>query len=101
MRLALVLSLVLAIAAVVFALQNPGATEVQLGPSQFQGSTALILMVTFCLGVVVGILATVPSIVKRRKRIRALERGPAETTTPGALGYEKDDTTFSRDYRTE
>jgi len=100
MRIALVFSLLLAIAAVVFALQNPGATELRLGPSQVQGSTALILMVTFCLGVVVGILTTVPSILKRRKQIRLLERGSTETTT-GDLGYEKDDTTFSRDYRTE
>ncbi|MEX1055522.1 MAG: LapA family protein, partial [Rhodothermales bacterium] len=66
----------------------------------FQGSTALILMVTFCLGVIVGILATVPSILKRRKRIRFLERGSTETTTTADLG-DKDDTAFSRDYRTE
>lgn len=101
MRVALILSLILAIAAVVFALQNPGATEVRLGPFDIQGSTALILMVTFCLGVVVGILAAVPSIIKRRKRIRYLERHPDEPATTSDFDAEGRDIMTSRDFRTE
>lgn len=74
MRIALVLSLILAILAVIFALQNPAYIDVNLGPFEFRGSTALILLVTFCLGVIVGILAAVPTLVRRRRRVRQLER---------------------------
>lgn len=79
MRFALILSLVLAILAVVFALQNPAYMDVNLGPWDINESTALVLMVTFCLGVLVGVLATVPTVIKRRRRIRHLERSAAES----------------------
>lgn len=82
MRFALILSLLLAILAVVFALQNPAYMDVNLGPWDVRGSTALILMVTFCLGVLVGVLATAPTLMKRRKRIRELERHSADARTP-------------------
>jgi putative membrane protein len=81
MRVALVLSLLIAILAVVFALQNPAYMDVNLGPFDITGSTALILMVTFCVGVIVGILATTPAIVKRKKRIRQLEKHAADVRT--------------------
>lgn len=81
MRVALVLSLLIAILAVVFALQNPAYMDVNLGPFDITGSTALILMVTFCVGVIVGILATTPAIVKRKKRIRQLEKHAAGVHT--------------------
>lgn len=87
MRIALVLSLLIAILAVVFALQNPAYIDVNIGPYDITGSTALIMMVTFCVGVIVGILATTPTIIQRKKRIRHLERHAAdvrtEETTPG------------------
>lgn len=78
MRFALILSLVLAILAVVFALQNPAYVDVNLGPFEIRHSTALILMITFGIGVLVGILAATPSIMKRRKQIRHLEKRKAE-----------------------
>lgn len=83
MRFALILSIVLAVLAVLFALQNPAPTRVELGTLAFESSTALILMVTFGLGVLVGILATVPSLVRRSRRIKALER---EQTATASLG---------------
>ena len=78
MRFALILSLLLAILAVVFALQNPAYTNVNIGPWDVRGSTALILLVTLSIGVLVGVLATLPTILKRRKRIRHLERHAAD-----------------------
>lgn len=77
MRFALILSLVLAVLAVVFALQNPAYMDVNIGPWNITESTALVLMLTFSLGVVVGVLATIPTLYRRRKRIRELERGAA------------------------
>ena len=88
MRFALILSLLLAILAVVFALQNPALMDVNIGPWELQGSTALVLLITLSIGVLVGVLATTPTILKRRKRIRHLERHAADaradetTTTP-------------------
>lgn len=77
MRFALILSLVLAVLAVVFALQNPAYMDVNLGPWNITESTALVLMLTFCFGVIVGVLATAPTLLRRRKRIRELERSVA------------------------
>lgn len=100
MRLALILSLVLSILAVVFALQNPASIDVKLGPFDLHGSTALILMVTFGIGVLVGILAAIPSLHKRRKRIRELERHGA---TAGSTWTPESDlhSSTSKEYRTE
>lgn len=101
MRFALILSLLLAILAVVFALQNPASIDVNLGPFELYGSTALILMVTFCLGVVVGILATIPSLMKRRRRVRDLEKHAAETGTAWSPPESDIHTSPSKEYRTE
>ena len=61
MRSTLLISLAISVLAVVFALQNGTIIDVDLGPFTFKGSVALILLITFALGVLVGILATVPS----------------------------------------
>lgn len=101
MRFALILSLVLAILAVVFALQNPAPIDVNLGPFELYGSTALILMVTFGIGVLVGILAAIPSLMKRRKRVRELEKHAADTGTTWSPPASDPYTSPSKEYRTE
>jgi putative membrane protein len=87
--------------AVVFALQNPAYIDVNLGPFLINGSTALILMVTFCIGVLVGILATTPSLIKRKRRIRHLEKGSAEPAANWSTSEKDIDTSSSRAYRAE
>jgi putative membrane protein len=75
MRFALILSLLLAVLAVMFALMNPGYMDVKIGPGPpIHGSTALILMITFGIGVLVGLLATLPSAIRRGRRVKSLER---------------------------
>lgn len=93
MRFALVLSLLIAILAVVFALQNPAYIDVNIGPYDIAGSTALILMVTFGVGVIVGILAATPTIVKRKRRIRHLEKHSEVQTDESAPAGETQTTT--------
>ncbi|MEX0600231.1 MAG: LapA family protein [Rhodothermales bacterium] len=83
MRITLVISLLIAVLAVVFALQNPDPINVNLGPFDVTGSTALILMITFSLGVVVGILAALPTMVKRKNRIRHLEKSATSESLSG------------------
>ena len=75
MRFALVLSLLLSVVAVVFALQNPQPVEVNLLFLETQGSAALVLILTFALGVVVGILSTLPSRIRDKRELRRLKKG--------------------------
>ena len=84
MRFALILSLLMAIIAVVFALYNPAPTEIHLGPSYVLTSPlALVIIVTLLAGVLIGALFSVPSRVRSGTRIRKLEKRIAELeTTP-------------------
>lgn len=89
MRFGLLFSLILAIIAVVFALQNPQPMDVNLLFFETQGSTALVLILTFGFGVVVGLLSTLPSRMRTRRKLRKLERekktGPATgSSLPGS-----------------
>lgn len=74
MRFGLVFSLILAIIAVVFALQNPQPMDVNLLFFETEGSTALVLILTFGFGVVVGLLSTLPSRLRTRRKLRKLEK---------------------------
>ncbi len=74
MRFTLVLSLLIAVLAVVFALQNPQFMEVNLLFARTEGSTALVLIITFAIGVLVGLLSTLPGRIRDRRRIKSLEK---------------------------
>jgi putative membrane protein len=78
MRFTLIISLLLAILAVVFALQNPQQATVDLFTTTFQGSTALILIVTFAIGVLVGILGAIPGWLRNRRKVSSLQKTIAE-----------------------
>lgn len=73
MRFGLVFSLILAILAVIFALQNPQTMEVNLLFFRTQGSTALVLILTFGFGVLVGLLSTLPSQLRTRRKLKKLQ----------------------------
>jgi putative membrane protein len=70
----LLLALLIALAALIFALQNPGYITVRLGPYQIEQTTALIILVSFILGVLVGMLAMLPGQLKRTREIRQLRQ---------------------------
>ncbi len=83
---ALVGALLIAILAATFALQNPDLTAVNFFAWQFDFPLALILFLTLGLGVIIGLLVLLPSIVKREmkisqknKRVMELENILAET----------------------
>ena len=78
MRLTLLISLLLAIAAVVFSLQNPGVADVNVFGLSYTGSKALILIITFAVGVVVGVLATFPAYFRNRRKVNSLKKTLAE-----------------------
>lgn len=74
MRTGLILSLLLAILAVIFALQNPQSMDVNLLFFETQGSTALILILAFGFGVVVGVLSTLPKQLRTRRKLKELQK---------------------------
>ena len=85
----LIVSLGLAILTVVFALQNTVPVVVTFLIWKFEGSLAMVLMLTFALGVLVSSLVSIPAIVKRRsatlnqkKKIEELENRSRESTPP-------------------
>ena len=89
MHLFLIVALGLAILTVIFALQNPIPVGVTFFIWKFEGSLALVLILTFALGVLVTLLISIPAIVKRRssisrqtKKIEELENRSSERTTP-------------------
>ena len=84
MRFSLIFSLILAIFAVVFALMNPQSMEVNLIFFQTSGSTALILILTFGLGVIVGLLSTLPKQLRTRRKLKELQKKQGDGSNPGS-----------------
>jgi uncharacterized integral membrane protein len=58
-------SLIIAILAVLFAIQNANIIIVSFLVWQFQGSLALVLLLTFALGFIAGLLIILPKLIKR------------------------------------
>ncbi|PSQ83374.1 MAG: DUF1049 domain-containing protein [Bacteroidetes bacterium QH_2_63_10] len=84
MRLGLIFSLLLAVVAVIFALQNPQSMDVNLLFFQTRGSTALILILTFCVGVIVGLLSMLPKQFRIRRRLKELQQKQSSGSTSGS-----------------
>ena len=64
MHLMLILGIVFAIGAVVFALQNNVAVIVSIALWQFEGSLALVLLVALGLGVLIAGLVSSPTVIR-------------------------------------
>lgn len=84
MRLGLIFSLLLAVVAVIFALQNPQNMDVNLLFFQTRGSTALILILTFCFGVIVGLLSMLPKQLRTRSKLKELQQKQGSGSTSGS-----------------
>lgn len=84
MKLYTLLALLIAITAGVFALQNSTPVFVQFLGWQTQSSMALILLITFSLGVLFGFLISLPTMIQRMRKIAHL-RSQADQ-----LAYELD-----------
>jgi putative membrane protein len=78
---ALILALILALIVTIFAVQNNTAIDVAFLAWTIDGSLALILMITFALGILIGLLVSTPAWIRRvrqsadlRKNLRVLEK---------------------------
>jgi uncharacterized integral membrane protein len=85
----LIAALAIAILIVIFALQNTIPVLVTFMFWQFEGSLALVLVLTFALGVLVSLMVSFPVIVRRRsaistqkKKIEELENRLRERIPP-------------------
>lgn len=81
MQRLLILGVIIAILSVFFALQNPTTVPISFIVWKFQGHLALFLLLTLGAGIIVGLLFSLPAVVKRRlqisgknKRINELEK---------------------------
>jgi len=81
MRFGLLFSLLLAILAVIFALQNPQPMDVNLLFFRTEGSTALVLILTFGFGVLVGLLSSVPGRLRTRRKLKELQKKQSDAQT--------------------
>jgi putative membrane protein len=77
----LILALLIAIVAVIFALQNTAAITISFFMWKVTGSLSLVLLVTLAIGVLIGLLVLAPAYFKNtfqvsshRKRLSALEK---------------------------
>lgn len=74
MRFALILSLIIAVLAVVFAVYNPQQVEIRFPGAQVAAPLAIVIIVTLMAGVLAGILASLPGAFRRGRRIKTLEK---------------------------
>lgn len=82
MRILLVFSILIAIVAVLFAAYNNEPQLVSFGPiGAVRAPLSVILLATLGLGVIVGILASVPATISARREVKRLRKGDTTTTT--------------------
>jgi len=81
----LIVVLIFAILAVIFALQNSTLVTAVLFSWKFEGSLALMLLIALAVGVIIGLLVLLPGIMQcnhnlrtQRKKIMELEKTNAE-----------------------
>ncbi|MEH2450047.1 LapA family protein [Nostoc sp.] len=70
----ILLALLIAIAAVIFALQNSTPILVQFLTWQTQESMALVLLLTFTFGVLFGLIVSFPAVIKNIRKVSHLKR---------------------------
>jgi putative membrane protein len=98
MQFFIVLALLIVLAIVLFALQNLAIVTVSFLLFHYAGSLALILVVMFSLGLLVGILISIPSLLRKssdlreqRRRVKQLEESITRSTASYPAGQEKSD----------
>lgn len=78
MQLGLIIGIACAIGAVLFALQNVVAVTVTLGFWSFEGSLALVLLITLGLGALIAGLVSSPAMIRRQWNVARLARQVAD-----------------------
>ncbi len=74
MRLYIVSGLAIAFLAILFALQNTNLVTINLLGLQYQQSLALVLLLTLAIGVIVGLLVSIPAVIRRGWRVSRFQK---------------------------
>jgi uncharacterized integral membrane protein len=80
MRLYIISALAIAFLAILFALQNTNLVTVNLFVWNYQQSLALVLLGTLAIGVIVGLLVSIPAVIRRGWRVSRFQK-QADTLT--------------------
>ncbi|MGF1459984.1 MAG: lipopolysaccharide assembly protein LapA domain-containing protein [Leptolyngbyaceae cyanobacterium] len=74
MRLYVVSALLIAFLAILFALQNTNLVTIQFFIWEYQQSQALILLGSLAIGVIIGLLVSIPAVIRRNVRVSRLQQ---------------------------
>lgn len=74
MRFFLILALLLATLVTTFAVQNFRTIDVKFLTWELSGSLALVLLITLSIGILIGVLVSAPSSLRKRMEIRGLKK---------------------------
>lgn len=81
MRFLIVVALLLSLLVTIFAVQNNQPTTVKFLVWSVDGSSALVLMVTLLLGILIGVLLMLPGSLRGRLRTGELQRNLRDAET--------------------
>ena len=70
----IIISLILLLLAIIFAVQNSGAVDITIYFWEVSISLAIILFSTLFIGIIIGIFLLIPTILKLRRRVARLSR---------------------------
>ena len=82
MPFTLIVALSVLFLAVAFSLQNDQVVAIQFFGWSFEGSLVLILLTTLCLGVVIDVLASMPTRIRKSRQITNLTKRVMELEHP-------------------
>jgi lipopolysaccharide assembly protein A len=98
MQFFIVLAILIAIAIVLFALQNSAIVTISFLSLHYNGSLALILAVVFTLGLLAGILIFIPSLLRKssdlreqKRRVKQLEQSITRNPASHPTGQDRSD----------
>jgi len=82
-RLILLMLIALLVLVVIFAVQNPGAVQVEFLTIQGELSLLLVTLAAFGLGVIAGVFGMMPYYVRSRRRLRGTRKELKQERKPG------------------
>jgi len=90
--LILILALIFAILAVIFAVQNPAIVAITFYGYSVEGSLALVILISVGIGIIIGALILTPGAIKRGFELRSHRRkvGGLEKSLEKSLEEQKD-----------
>ncbi|MBC8508325.1 MAG: LapA family protein [Anaerolineales bacterium] len=81
MQIFLIISLIIAALATIFAIQNATPTTVNFFIWEFEGSLALILLIALIAGALISLFASMPALIKSKLAVTSLNKKLTKSET--------------------